>query len=201
MACEKYRRWISDELDGELNADRAHRLAGHLRQCAACRLYREKLHRLQQEFRQLGVPSPPPGYWEDFSSRLKDRIQPEKALKEKAKPVQRGWRWAWAGAALLLLAGFSVVIFLRPVRVNTKDYFLSFENFLDHVYQEIGNDARLADLFNLALMDSLSGTIEEGSLGAGPGFPEDALFLERLSEKEVEWLNQEIEKETKSLGV
>jgi len=77
-------------------------------------------------------------------------------------------------------------------------HFLSFESFIDRVYQEIGPDERLVDFFNLAVMDFVAEEMDTGQPALRLYFPEDPLFIESLGEEEVEFIGQEIERETKS---
>lgn len=202
VACEKYRRWLSDELDGELDAARARRLVAHLRGCPSCLLYKKKLKDLQEEAVGLGQPSPPPEYWKDFSTRLTSRLLAEAREKKQWTWRQRGVRYAWVGAATFLIAGLSLAFFLlfRPERMAREATFLPFERFLEHVYQEIGGDYRLTELFNLAMMDFLGEEFGRNGPALRLYFPEDPLFVESLSEEEVEFVGREIEKETKWRG-
>jgi len=198
MGCKKYEKWISDSLDGELNVKRSRQLDSHLTQCSACRAYRERLHLLQQEAMRLENPDIPSGYWEEFSGKLAPRLRTRRPEGPGLRPGWEGWRWAWVGAAVLIASALSLVLILRRAPEAMESDVFSLERCLDRVYGEIGDDSQLADLFNLAVTNSLGEVAEADSPAARPMFVEDPFFLESLSEEELEFLNQEIEKEIKS---
>ncbi len=200
MSCERYRKFISDELDGELDAQKAFRLAAHLEKCSSCRLYKAKLIDLQHKAGWLKGPSCSESYWEDFSARLKAKLRVETGEKRQEVSAWQGWRFAWAAGAALLAVGLGLAAFLlfRPAKDGQEMHFLSFESFIDRVYQEIGPDERLVDFFNLAVMDFVAEEMDTGQPALRLYFPEDPLFIESLGEEEVEFIGQEIERETKS---
>ncbi|MDH7512403.1 MAG: hypothetical protein QHH14_05585 [Clostridiales bacterium] len=198
MRCRKYEKWISDSLDKEFNTKRSRKLASHLAKCGACRAYKERLRLLQQEALRLEIPDFAPRYWEEFSRRLRPRLQ---AVQPGASGVRLGWRnrrWAWAGAAVLIAAAFSLVLILRRGPEAEENNIFSFERCLDRVYGEIGDDSQLADLFNVALVRALREEAGADDSVTRTLSVEDPLFLEGLSEEEMEFLNREIEKEIKS---
>lgn len=198
MGCEKYEKWISDSLDGELSAKRSRRLDSHLAQCPGCRAYQERLRLLQQEALRLESPDIQPSYWEEFSGKLASRLRAGRPERAGLRLGWRSWRSAWAGAAVLIALAFSLVLILRRGPQAAESYIFSFEKCLDRVCGEIGDDPQLADLFNLAVVNSLGEDVEADSLAAKPLFVEDPFFLESLSEEELDFLSQEIEKEIKS---
>jgi hypothetical protein len=198
MGCDKYEKWISDSLDGEISAKRSRELDSHLAQCPSCRAYQERLRLLQQEVLHLESLDIPCRYWEEFSGKLASRLRTARPEEAGLKLGWRSWRWAWAGAAVFIALAFSLVLILRRGPQATESYIFSFEKCLDRVYGEIGDDTQLADLFNLAVVNSLGEDVETDSLVARPLFVEDPFFLESLSEEELEFLSREIEKEIKS---
>ncbi len=202
MGCEKYQRWMSDEFDGELPARKALRLAAHLRRCPSCRLYQQKLKYVQREAVELRKASPPPAYWQDFSARLKAGLEAQKIDKKQRWIGATGWRYAWGGAAIFLLACLLLTVFLllRPGQKFLEDGFISFESFLDRLSLEVGGNDRLAEVFNLAVVDLIGEEVEVGTLPLRFDFSEDYLFIESLSEEEVDLINRAIEAETKSKG-
>jgi hypothetical protein len=198
MGCKKYEKWVSDLLDGELNAKRSRQLDFHLAKCPACRAYQERLRLLQQEALRLEKLDFPSGFWEEFSGRLALRLQ---AGQPKGPGLRLGWgrwKWAWAGAAVLIALSLSLFLIQRRGPQPPESYIFSFEKCLDHIYGEIGDDSQLADVFNLAVVSSFGEEGEADSLVTKPLFVEDPFFLESLSEEEMEFLSREIEKEIKS---
>ncbi len=202
MACEKYRRWVSDELDGELSSKKATRLASHLRQCSSCRIYQQKLLYLQQEAAGLRQPSLPPGYGEKFSLQLMAKLKEEKRGKTLRLFAGISWRYAWVSGAVLLVVSLSLAIFffIRPGQKIREESFISFEKFLNGVFQEIGSDDRLAEFLNLAVVEMMGEEIEAGGLGLKFDFSEDYLFVETLTEEEADLINRIIEEEAKLKG-
>lgn len=150
----------------------------------------------------LTTPSPPAAYWEHFSARLRARLLAEGGEVERQERPWRGWRLAWAGAAAVLVVslGLTFFLFLRPRQGPGESLIFSYESFLNRVYQEIGVDDRLTDPFNLTILDFLVGGREEELSGLRLYFPEDPLFVESLSDEEVEFINREIELEMKTKG-
>jgi hypothetical protein len=198
MGCKKYEKWISDLLDGELSVKRSRQLDTHLAQCTACRAYKERLRLLQKEALRLENPDFPSGYWEEFSGKLAARLATGQPEGPGLRLGWGSWRWALAGAAVLVAVALSLVLALRRGPEAAESYVFSLERCLNRVYGEIGDDSQLADLFNLALVNSLREEAGEDSLVARPLFVEDPFFLESLSEEELEFLSREIEKEIKS---
>ena len=198
MGCKKYEKWISDSLDGELSVKRSRQLDFHLAQCSACRAYEERLRLLQHEALRLESLDIPSHYWEEFSRQLAPRLRAGRPEGSGLRLGWGSWRWAWAGAAILIALALSLVLILRRGPGAAESYIFSFERCLDRIYGEIGDDSQLADLFNLAVVNSLGEEVEADSLVARPLFVEDPFFLDSLTEEEVEFLSREIEKEIKS---
>lgn len=53
MNCETYSEWISEQLDGELDAKRAQELNQHLAACDTCRKTLQVMERLDADLREL----------------------------------------------------------------------------------------------------------------------------------------------------
>jgi predicted anti-sigma-YlaC factor YlaD len=83
MDCESAREAISASLDGELGAEEARFLEGHLRVCAECRRWREDAYELTRRVRLSVVtdaPAPDPGLGAAATAARYERPQPRAVL-------------------------------------------------------------------------------------------------------------------------
>ena len=106
MRCLKAQRYISEYIDGALDARRAAELERHLQGCPACREVLEDLKSMKDAASDIETPEPGDAVWMKIRSRL-----PARAV-EPAGAVRAPGRWAfgwnmpalrWAGAAALAL--------------------------------------------------------------------------------------------------
>jgi len=149
--------------------------------CADCRAYEEDQRRLQALASKRPVPLRPGDGWAAFERRLESALEADAARRAGTavpRPVAR--RWAWAGAALLLLAlAAGRTLFLRKAAAG-GDLILTFEEAVARISGAIGDDEQLAGAFN----ETLLAAIDETVAGAGPDLPADLLanpdFLEGL---------------------
>jgi len=72
MKCEKYRKRISERVDGTLNAHGMERLERHLGECADCLQFEKDLKRIAAEAADLGALVPPDGVWREIQSKLEE---------------------------------------------------------------------------------------------------------------------------------
>lgn len=176
MRCDTARKRLSDAWGGR-PPRRPSALARHLGGCADCRAYEEDQRRLQALALKRAVPLRPGDGWTGFERRLESALEAD-ATRRAPRPVAR--RWAWAGAALLLLAlAGGRALFLRKAAAG-GDLVLSFEEAVARISGAIGDDEELAGAFN----ETLLAAIDETVAGAGPDLPADLLanpdFLEGL---------------------
>lgn len=92
---------LSAWLDGELAAGESAAVEAHLARCASCREALAALRAVDPAARELDARAPD-GYFRDFASRVRRRIEAEPPVRRRAS-----WRppaWSLAVAAALLLA-------------------------------------------------------------------------------------------------
>lgn len=196
MRCERARKWVSDELDGALVPVRKSRLERHLAACPACRAYRDDLAVLAAGAKDLPAGDPPPGYWPDFERRLDDRMASlGKPGKRRPAPLFRPRKWAWAGAAFLIMAFVGIyVAFFRPAP-EPEEAWPPYGYSMARILQEAEEDPELA----MALDREVTASIED--LTRVPGedfsfsFADEPLFWEGLSEEELRFIASELETE------
>lgn len=195
MRCEKARRWISDELDSALAAPWKARLEDHLAGCPACRAYHEDLEILAVGVRSRPTDEPPTDYWPGFGKRLERKLaSPVRPARPAPRPGFR--RWAWAGAASLIVVAAAIYVALfRPVAEPDAPW-LPNGNSLAWILLEAEGDPDLTSLLDREVRAS----IEEMTVGPDENIPvpfvDDPLFWEGLSEEELRFIASELEAET-----
>jgi len=129
MRCSKARAWISDAVDGALEATRAAELEKHIETCEECRGLREDLTKIVGGARRLAALQPSDAVW----FRIRQAVErPGGATAEVDRPEPlRFWvarhRFALC-AAVLLVAVATVLLFVgdrrdpnSPAEVQTLD--------------------------------------------------------------------------------
>ncbi|GAH75314.1 unnamed protein product, partial [marine sediment metagenome] len=76
-------------------------------------------------------------------------------------------------------------------------YVFSFESSLAKIYQEIGSDQELEQLFNSVILASIGETFGDSGWGERPDFYENLILWENLTEEEMRYLESEIKKDNK----
>ena len=101
--CERFRKYIFDLVDGELDVHQKHDLEKHLKSCSSCSLFLNQCRHLRKQIRNL----PRLAASEAFHLLLRERIRRELAGKRRAAAsifISTSKRWIPAiGVALLLL--------------------------------------------------------------------------------------------------
>jgi len=197
MNCRKCERLASGSMDNKLSGREARELEVHLAGCPSCRAYRARLGRIQREACVRGETPIPAGYWDDFSARLRARLEPAWAAGHRRRFPPRGWRWA--GLAVPAAAA-GVMIFLqvfRPGPVSVADLF-SHEGRLDAASLAVLEDAELAGELEdviLAAIQEETGFLSPDEL---PLLADDPGFWESLTDEEAALLDRVIAEELKS---
>jgi len=198
MECKKIEKWLSDSMDGALKEKKKKKLTVHLEKCNSCRSYARSLEKIQKEIEILEKAGPTPEYWKQFNEKLMRGLRSLNPQKRMIPSFFSSWKWVWGGAALVLFIALGLTIFfLQPKRTSEIPIF-SFEDSLDEIYLEIGNNHELESLFNSLVLSSLEEILEESHRGLNSDFYEDPLLWESLSEEELEFLESEIKKEMKT---
>ena len=195
MGCRKIEKLVSNNIDGELPEKKKKILEAHLKGCSSCRSYAKTIERIHEETKNLEMPEVSPAYREEFASRVKTRItslQPEKGIR---LPLFSRWKWAWTAAALAFVIVVGSVLYLTKSRQPQEMYIFSFENSLAQIYQEIGNDSELEDLFDSVILASIGETLEDSGGIIGPDSYESSILWENLTEEEMRFLESEIKKD------
>lgn len=197
MRCKKFEKWLSDRIDGELSKEKETLLKDHLERCASCRSYAESLEKLHEEAVNIKDAEISPAFWEGFASKLVANLKSFRQERKERRPLVLGWKWVLSGAALLaavVIGGYLLFFQSQPPQ---EMYVFSFENSLARIYQEIGDDAKLEELFNSVIMESIGESLEDSGWREHTDFSKNFLLWEDLSEEEMKLLESEIKKDVK----
>lgn len=197
MECEHFQVWISDEIDGALADKKKRKLEAHLSGCPGCRAYRSNLLRIQAESGLEKVGSGTADYFEKFTAAVETRLRREVGTEVRAHRTPLAWRWAWASAPLALALILGIILF-RGGRDGVNLEVLSFEDCLERVYQEIGQDDDSAAEFSRFLSGSLLGGGDTVGLEDGLELWSDPFFWRSLSDEELRQVESGIKNENNS---
>ncbi len=195
MRCKKIEKWLSDRIDGELSKEKEELLDDHLERCASCRSYAESIEKLQEEAVSIKNADISPAFWEGFASELKGNLKSLQQERKEKRPLVLSWKWVWSGAALLLVVVIGLYVLFFQSRPPQEMYVFSLENSLSRIYQEIGDDSELEELFNSVIVASIGDSLEDSEWRERPDFLENLLRWEDLSEEEMKFLESEIKKD------
>jgi hypothetical protein len=198
MGCKKIEKWLSDRIDGELSQKKIKALDAHLEKCAICRSYAASVEKIHDEAKSMGRQDASPAFWERFVSRLKANLNSSRQEKEERRPVRLGWNWVWSGAALLIVVIVGLYLLFFQSMISQEMYVFSLENSLTKIYQEIGNDSELEELFNSIVIASIGESLDDSEWRESPDFFEKLLLWEDLTEEEIKYLESEIKEDVKS---
>ncbi len=197
MRCRKIEKLLSNNIDSELPEKKNKILETHLRTCSSGISYAENIERLHKHAKNLERLEVSPVYWEEFTSRIKTEISYAQQEKIRGLPLFLRRKWAWAGAALLFVIVVGLFLYLTQNKTPQEVYVFSFENSLAKIYQEIGSDPELEQLFNSVILASLGEILEDSGWGERPDFYENLMLWENLTEEEMRYLESEIKKDNK----
>ncbi len=197
MRHKKIEKLLSNNVDGELPEKDKKILKSHLRKCSSCSSFAENIKKIHEEARSLERPEVSPVYWEEFTSRIKAEISSAHHESKKPAPLFLRWKWAWGGAALIFVIVVGLLIYVIQNSTPQEEYIFSFENSVAKIYQEIGSDAELEELFNSAILASIGETLEDSEWGERPDIYENLILWEDLTEEEMKFLESEIKKDNK----
>jgi hypothetical protein len=201
MKCQKMEKWISDLVDGELSDKKKILLERHLTDCPSCMEYKKHLQTIHSEIGEWEKSEESPSLSTDFSSRLRTKLSAANG-SERIKPFVRGWiggqKWIFAAGSVFLVAAAVLLLILMPQSrngLNGEQVVLSIEEAMDMVFQEIGDDSDLEDIFNTMIVSSIEKTIEDTHQEESLYLLPEYLFLDDLTDEDLTILKKEIKNE------
>lgn len=195
MKCRRMEKWMSDVLDGELSPRREAILARHLRICPACRSYRERLDRIRAETGRWISPEIPESTARELAGILRWKLKSE-AGAVRRPPV---WRWIAVPASVLILVGAWLFISRQGHESVPQAYpfVLSYDEALSQVYEEIGADRELEELFDALILASIDQSLEDEA-GMDPEPWQNSIWGEVITDEEWAVISSELKKDLKS---
>jgi len=192
MRCGAARRRISDALDGSLRPGRQPGLEAHLRTCADCRSYRQRLERLQAE---VHPPADRPAeFWASFERGVASRLEPRGGGRGAVgAPFAARRRWAWAAAAILILAGVGIWHVVRRPITAPAEVWAAYDDAVDPLLQAAEADPDLAARVEREITASIEEMTPATDLDADALLASDPLFWEGLSDDELRGVVAELE--------
>lgn len=197
MRHRKIEKLISDNIDEELPEKKRKILETHLRKCSSCSSYAENIQRIHKEAKSIEKMEISPFNGEEFISLIKTELSSAQLEKMRDTLLFLRWKWALAGAVMLFAIVVGLFLYLTRSKTPQEVYVFSFENSMAKIYQEIGSDQKLEELFNSAISASIGESLEDSGWGERPDFYENLILWENLTEEEMRFLESEIKKDTK----
>jgi hypothetical protein len=164
MDCEKYKKLISDWLDGNITPQRKAKLAHHLQICKSCQTYYEELSLIHQQAKTLPEPEFLPQQWQQFEERLRAKLEQPAVPGEKSKgsfwrPLPR---LAWGLGGILVLVALLIIFFWKGGQIPEMQLatMLSYEESYLSLSQVVDEDETLAWNFNEELINSIAQEIK-----------------------------------------
>ncbi len=198
MGCTKIEKWLSDRIDGELSQKKNKALEAHLEKCAACQSYAASVEKIHDEARSMRRPDASPVFWEGFETRLKANLDSFRLKEKEKRTFKIGWKWAWSGAALLAVVVVGLYLLFFQGKPSPELVVFSLENSLTEIYQEIGDDSELEELFNSLVIASIGESLDGSDWEESPGMYENLLLWEDLTEEEMKVIESGIKDDVKS---
>ncbi len=206
MRCDKARKWLSDESDKALAGPKKVRLERHLEACRGCRAYRSDLARIAGGVRGFCEPELPPSYWDDFGRRLESRLEaaasrpaPARPAPSRAVPPFFRWKWAWAGFAMLVLAGTYLAVH-RPHGIPEAAPVV-FEDPVAGALLEAGANPAFESAVDQAVLTSIREAVGDAGDDLSISFGDNPLVWEGLSEAELRYIESELKSPQKPGGL
>ncbi|MGD8540277.1 MAG: zf-HC2 domain-containing protein [Candidatus Aminicenantes bacterium] len=199
MRCKSVEKWISDSLDKDISERKKSHIEKHVTRCPSCRAFRENILLLEKEARTIAIAEVSHDYKQEFSLRLKSKIL---SLEEKEKKVALPFlkqRWVLVSSAFVLAAiMMSVFLLILPEKVQEMEFYaFSFGDAVEEIYREIGEDIELERAFNSQILASIDDLLNSSAWTEQQRTEEDFFLWEDLTDKDLEFLESAIKKETK----
>jgi len=120
MRCRKVRSFLSTYCKGELAPRKTAAVETHLRECASCRREEE----MYKSVNKLVVEMPSKTTSDDFTARLLQRIENERAVPQKSKVYMPGRIPKFGAGRLATISAVAVVVLAFAVGMNFTEKLL-----------------------------------------------------------------------------
>lgn len=199
MRCKTFEHLISDGLDGRLGDKRSRRLDSHLAGCGKCRAYKSGLEKLQAAARAPVEAGPSPEDLARSMSRLKAALQTRAGGDFGKSPWTPGFwgpsPWAWTGGAAVLLLAAAFYFWPLRGRAPQDIYLFAESEALASFSISMAEDPDLAEAMGSAIQSSLIRAGDEIRLDVEPLIADQALFVDSLTDDEVDLLEAVLREE------
>ena len=199
MRCKKIERWIPDSIDGEASAEKKEKIQEHIQKCSLCRAYRdsaEKIQKVAKDFQHLELPRE---YWKELPAKMKEEVSSVGREKKRWNIFTPSWKWAWMGAGLVLVVFLALYLVYFKTAPVQEYYVFSFEDSINMIYEQIGDDPELEDIFNTLILASITDSLESTDYESIPDYYDElTTYLGEYSEEELNFLETEIKNEINS---
>jgi len=191
--CHKFKKWVSDKLDGELSEKKSKKLERHLETCPACRTYFSHLTKIQAGVKSVEEAELSQEYLKDFSIRLKSNLISFPEQERRRMFLSSAFRWGFVTACAVALVSLAVFLFYPGVlsRMETDKFVYSLDDALLELRSDIGDDQELEELFNIMVLASIQNTLQNSDWNGLPGFDERLYEQGDLFEGEPKRVEQE----------
>lgn len=199
MRCKTVEKWISDSLDKNVSERKTLQIEKHVKDCPGCRAFHDNILQIESETKNLETTEVSPAYKQEFANRLKSKILSLERKEKKEELPFFKQKWIFAASAFLMVTVLGFVFFLSmPEKIQEKEFYVfSFDEAVEEVYREIGDDIDLERAFNSQILASINNLLSP-SAWAEEQRTEDDLFLwEGLTDEELKFLESAIKKEKK----
>jgi predicted anti-sigma-YlaC factor YlaD len=114
MKCLTAKKWISEYIDGDFDAEKKVKLDEHCAECADCRKLLEDFQTISASSKKLDAFSPPESTW----GKIQERMTTEEQEVLTLIPQKQGWfslpRLSYVLSALLIVVFLSLVFIYGP---------------------------------------------------------------------------------------
>lgn len=114
MKCQTAKKWISEYIDGDLDAANKARLDAHCAQCASCKKVLEDFQTISESAKELDSYSPPESAWRKILEKMTSEEQEVHSLAPHKQSRFGFPRLSYVLSAVLLAAFVSLVIIYGP---------------------------------------------------------------------------------------
>ncbi|MGB6338796.1 MAG: zf-HC2 domain-containing protein [Candidatus Aminicenantaceae bacterium] len=114
MKCLTAKKWISEYIDGEVDAAKKAKLDEHCAQCAVCQKLLEDFQTISSSAKELDTFSPPESTW----GKIQEKMTADEQEVLTLAPQKQGWfsipRLSYVLSAVLLVVFLSLVFIYGP---------------------------------------------------------------------------------------